>query len=134
MNVELTELRKAISIIERLIKANNREGWEESETYNDVLEDATDFIDDYNLYMSNDEFFQSLAHKKGAEMIVPNMDYFNNEYKKASSWRARWNRLSLKHPEGGRLAVKQEYIERRAKIANQRVADIMKLYDEITKD
>jgi len=41
------DLKKAISVIKRLINSNAREGWEDSEHYNTVLNDAVDFLSNF---------------------------------------------------------------------------------------
>ena len=43
------DLKKALSIIKRLIKSNAREGWEDTEHYNEVLKDALDFVSNFEI-------------------------------------------------------------------------------------
>jgi len=49
------ELKKAVSIIKRLIKSNTREGWEDSEHYNVVLDVALDFVSDIETHFHLDD-------------------------------------------------------------------------------
>lgn len=53
---------------------------------------------------------------------------YQQEYERLYRWRERWNRLSNKH-EPGRLQSRQEAIERRGAIANNRILALMRAYD-----
>lgn len=44
-------------------------------------------------------------------------------------WRAAWIKLSNKREAGGRLQVKQEAIERKAVLANNRIGALMRKFD-----
>jgi hypothetical protein len=48
-------------------------------------------------------------------------------------WRSAWTKLACKH-EPGRLQSKQEKIERRARIANNRIAALMHQFDKLTSN
>lgn len=53
---------------------------------------------------------------------------YQQEYVRLANWRELWLRLSNK-PEHGRLQTRQEAIERRAWIANNRIGQLMQSFD-----
>jgi hypothetical protein len=55
-------------------------------------------------------------------------DYLR-EYDRLFAWRALWTRFANTFRSGSRLQTRQEAIERRASIANGRVARLMQAYD-----
>ena len=55
---------------------------------------------------------------------------FRSRYNLDDFWRTGWNRFANK-PERNRLQTKQEYIERRANMANRRIGKLMRDYDLI---
>jgi hypothetical protein len=56
-------------------------------------------------------------------------DEYEQEYDRLFKWRERWTRLAHKH-EAGRLQTRQEAIERRALIADNRIRALMRAYDK----
>lgn len=56
---------------------------------------------------------------------------YEAEYDRLFSWRARWTRLSgtrHRRERGGRLQTRQEAIERRAAIANNRIGVLLRTW------
>lgn len=58
-----------------------------------------------------------------------NLAEYQLEYERLFKWRELWMRLSSKK-EPGRLQVRQEAIERRASIANDRIGTLMRMFDD----
>lgn len=57
------------------------------------------------------------------------LEEYQREYDRLFGWRERWTKLSNKH-ERNRLCTRQERIEERAKIADNKIRALMKRYDE----
>lgn len=57
---------------------------------------------------------------------------YQSEYERLFRWRARWTNLSNKQ-EPGRLQSRQDAIERRAAIANNRIGALIHRYDAQTR-
>jgi hypothetical protein len=58
------------------------------------------------------------------------IDEMKARYELDYKWRKAWTKLACKH-ELGRLQSRQEKIERRARIANNRIAALMHQFDEL---
>lgn len=57
---------------------------------------------------------------------------YQRDYEKAFRWRDAWTRLAARK-DRGRLQSRQEAIERRAKLANGRIANLMHRFDSETR-
>jgi len=62
------------------------------------------------------------------------IEKLKNRYEIDFRWRAAWGIFAHKKESCGRLQSKQEYIERRAKIADTRIAALMIQYDAACSD
>lgn len=54
---------------------------------------------------------------------------YQDEYDRLFKWRERWTRLANKHTPG-RLQTQQEFIERRAWVANNKIHALMLAFDQ----